>query len=255
MTRQRFYKSTGRYLLASLLALATVCSMAQTPAGPAPDEMKQIDEAIATYRRNTEQTPADPEAWNGLCWKLILAERAREARAACERSVAIKQTYVNTANLGHTYLLTGDTEDAYRWYRETLGLLESEKNLKEGPLDNFDQFIKKEWQAVESQKARQWMEDAYGQVEKANSLRQQSVKLSKAGDYAKALPLALQDLSIREKISRPRPFQYWHQSERPGGAVQIHGAIRTGRAAVSARIGYFRKGQWPPTPVHWRPPE
>ncbi len=128
-------------------------------------QLGKTEESIATYRRSTELTPNNDDAWNGLCWQLILAQRLPEARAACERSVALKKNFANTVNLGHTYLLAGDATAAYRHYRDTVALLKSEKDLIAGPLNDFDTFIRNGWQRPESQQAREWFVREYAERE------------------------------------------------------------------------------------------
>ncbi|SFN73117.1 Tetratricopeptide repeat-containing protein [Formivibrio citricus] len=185
-------------------------------------ESGRLKEAISAYRRSIELAPDDHAAWNGLCWRQIQSQQPLEARPACERSVSLKKDYANTVNLGHTYLLSGDTENAYRWYRETLGLIESEKELKEGPLADFDLFIQKSWQVEESRKARLWMAQSYDPArDKAQQLYDQYIKLEQAGKYAAAAEVLREQLAIRERFLAP---------EHPSTATSINNLAALYRA-------------------------
>ncbi|SFN73088.1 Tfp pilus assembly protein PilF, partial [Formivibrio citricus] len=161
-------------------------------------ESGRLEEAITAYRRSIELEPNNHLAWNGLCWRQIQSQQPLEARPACKHSVSLEKTYENTVNLGHTYLLSGDTETAYRWYRETLELIESEKELKEGPLADFDLFIQKGWKIEENQKAQRWMIEGHKQLARISGLNSERDRLDKTGEYAKALPFAREILVIRE---------------------------------------------------------
>lgn len=96
------------------------------------------ENALLAFERSVQLAPRAELAWIELCWQQMLAGRPGQARAACERSVALEKTHITTLNLGHTYLLQGDAETAHQWYRETLSLVESQQQFGDGPVADFD---------------------------------------------------------------------------------------------------------------------
>ena len=121
------------------------------------NQLRQPQLALADYRRSVELEPERSEAWTGLCWTQLLLQQPLDARPQCERAVALNKTSVATLiNLGHTFLLSGDAPGAPRWYRAAVRNLESEEDLADGPLADFDLFIANKWQPNASREAKAW---------------------------------------------------------------------------------------------------
>ncbi len=59
--------------------------------------------------------------------------------------------YAALVNLGHTYLLVGDKAQAQPWYQKTLQHLTKDEELQQGPLDDFNFFIKSGWAVADAQ--------------------------------------------------------------------------------------------------------
>ena len=165
--------------------------------GSAYGETGQHDLAERDGLRATELEPSNRFAWGGLCWSRILANRPLEARPACEKGVSLgANSMAVTVNLGHTYLLQGDKATAQHWYQKTLPLIDSENDLKEGPLADFDLFISKGWQVETSKVARTWFDVNGTAWLTAKSLLQRAEKADDTKDYAQALALHEQRLRL-----------------------------------------------------------
>ncbi len=121
------------------------------------NELGQHQKALADYRRGVELAPDQSPAWTGVCWTNLLLQRLHDARPLCEKAVSLNKTSSATlVNLGHSYLLAADAAGAERWYRQALRNLESEQDLTDGPLADFDLFIANKWQIDASRKAKAW---------------------------------------------------------------------------------------------------
>ncbi len=158
-------------------------------------------EGIVDLRRVTELKPDDVNAWGSLGWYLILEGRWDEARTATARAVELNSdSYAWTVNLGHTYLLSGDTEGAYQHYRDTLALIPDRAALDSGPLADFDLFIERGWQVPASREARAWIEAAYERdFTRANELNTEGHAAYRAGEYPKARDAFAASLALRER--------------------------------------------------------
>jgi C-terminal processing protease CtpA/Prc len=156
--------------------------------------------AISVRRRAAELQPEVSSIWNSLCWTLILAQQPREARQACERMVALDPfAMAGTVNLGHTYLLQGQKSEAWDWYEKTIPLIDSESELKNGPLDDFAIFQKRGWHPELAREAQRWFEEK-GKAHlikwaSLDKLMSEANAAARNEEYAKAIPLLEQGLS------------------------------------------------------------
>lgn len=163
-------------------------------------ELDRLSEAASVFAAVVKLDPAAAGAWSSLCWVSILQGRAGGARASCERAVALRKDYANTLNLGHTYLLTGDREAAYRWYGESLVRLSSEEELRSGPLSDFDLFTARGWKVAESGAARRWMAESYPLVAAAQA-RMQTVNAEiERGQVQNAVAAFEDALALYERL-------------------------------------------------------
>ena len=146
-------------LLDSYLAIKPDDSDGHRRRGFALLELKRFDEAINAYTKATEFEPKNSRNWNGLCWVQIAANQSLFARPNCQKAVDLDSTnWVAMVNLGHTYLLQGDTSTSQTYYQKTLKNISTESELNSGPLDDFKLFIKNGWQVQESMQAKSWFE-------------------------------------------------------------------------------------------------
>ena len=167
--------------------------------GDVLDRLGRTEEAVIAYERGVTLAPQGGSTWNNLCWARIQLGQWRQARAACVRAVELRKTMASTINLGHTYLLDGDSELAYRWYRESVALISSETELHTGPLADFELFAQRGWQIDASTKARRWIQQAYVSLLEANALNDQIVQEYQAARYAELLLPAQRALVLREQ--------------------------------------------------------
>lgn len=59
-----------------------------------------------------------------------------------------------TVNVANTYLLQGNKAEAWKWYEQTVSLINSESELTNGPLGDFNIFEKRGWQVELVRQAR-----------------------------------------------------------------------------------------------------
>ncbi|MCW2314359.1 tetratricopeptide repeat protein, partial [Rhodoferax antarcticus] len=155
-------------------------------------ETGEHDKALADQTRATVLEPGNSNAWNGLCWGRILANRPLAALPACEKAVALDPgSMASTVNLGHTYLLQGDRANAWAWYEKTIPLLDSEASLKSGPLDDFAIFLQRGWQPDLAKEGKAWFEVKGGARLARKAAADQLLQESKAAEDAKDLDLAI----------------------------------------------------------------
>lgn len=115
--------------------------------------MDNHDQARADYQRAVALEPGNGDAWGALCWGQILARRPLQARPACEKTVALSPTSKSGhLNLGHTYLLLGDSAKAWEWYEKSIELLADEPDLQ-ASVDDFSLFVSRGWIADQAMQA------------------------------------------------------------------------------------------------------
>jgi tetratricopeptide (TPR) repeat protein len=153
--------------------------------GAARSELGLHDLAIADRRKAVELEPEGSNNHNGLCWSLILESRPKEARPVCEKALEKDaQNLSATVNLGHTYLLQDDKEQAWRWYEQAIGLIQDEEDLNQGLLDDFSTFERKGWQVQLVHEARAHFEPRARRYLEARTKEQALVKEIQAADQA-----------------------------------------------------------------------
>jgi tetratricopeptide (TPR) repeat protein len=174
--------------------------------GSSLGELGRGDEALIAHRKAADIAPKDANVWNRLCWMLILLNRHQDARAVCEKSLALDPSnYAILVNLGHTFLLQGDAKSAQQWYEQSLQNINSESELKDGPLGDFEIFIDKGWHVESSLQAKAWFEREgaawIARMEPANKILAEIDDVENDNDY-------LRSITLREKLinkTLPRP--------------------------------------------------
>jgi CHAT domain-containing protein/Flp pilus assembly protein TadD len=168
--------------------------------GNALGQLGRDGEAVTAFERSSQLIPKQAQVWTSLCWSYIVAGRHTEARGACEKSVALNRTYASVVNLGHMYLLEGDLATARALYRDVLPLLSSEKELTEGPLADFDLFIKRGWHVEAAKRERQWMSESYSILLQVISLLKTAKTELQSGHPKLALPLVQRATESAEQV-------------------------------------------------------
>ena len=176
--------------------------------GSVQAEQGKAVEADLDLERAIELQPESSNAWNSLCWGRILAGRFTEARTACERSLALDpDELAPQINLAHTYLLQGDTVNAWMLYSKATPFIADEAELKRGPLADFERFKQRGWQTdildAErdrfSAQARDWL----SRRAKADALRAEAHMADAAQDRPAELRLRIERLAELEKLLYP----------------------------------------------------
>ena len=137
--------------------------------------------------------------YTGVCWYLLEQNRPLEARPACQKAVDLKNdSYAALVNLGHTYLLAGDKAQAMPWYQKTLSNIKKEEELTQGPLDDFNLFIKNNWAVADAQASKEWFVQGWG---KLNYLRQiENQKEIDKDQCAVKLPVLVKALEDSDRL-------------------------------------------------------
>ena len=191
-------------------------------------QMEKNKAAIDAYRQSIAIQPDDVHAWNGLCWQLILDKELSDARRACLRSVALQKNFANTANLGHTYLLAGDRQNAYEHYRDSAALITSKQTLTEGPVKDLHLFIEKKWQPQESETARNWFLRAYTLKENRAALMPRLFKLLKTEPATHPILIRYFPATKADKQVIAA-----YLSDNYASAIKLASAIKTGKKEKS----------------------
>jgi CHAT domain-containing protein/Tfp pilus assembly protein PilF len=168
------------------------------------DQQQQYEQAIADYQHAISLRPLFANAYGSLGWLLIEQGQFAKAQPYCLKAYQLDKSYYGwVVNLGHIYLLQGDAKTAREYYQETLTLLVDQANFENGPLADFDLFIKNDWQTVAAKTEKQWMQDNFAKmlpnIQKINDLVKQAEAYFKKGDYEKTEPLRVEVLTLREK--------------------------------------------------------
>jgi CHAT domain-containing protein len=149
----------------------------------------------------TELVPGDADGHGMLGWALILQGKLREARETCRKSFRLgPQNYAWVLNLGHTYLLLGESRSAYIFYKTALTLIKTKKELQEGPLADFSLFIAQNRQVNACKKARFWFESSFPKLQEARKLQNGYNKLFLEGKYSQAISLAKKNYEFTNEI-------------------------------------------------------
>ena len=149
----------------------------------------KTDEATKLGLEIAQRTDANSDDHTAICWHFLTQNQALQARPYCASAVKLNSgNLAALVNLGHTYLLTGDAVAAQPWYAKTLTKVRTEATLKEGPLGDFDLFIKNGWQVPAATAARNWFETG---LPIFLNLRRTAITI---GNEAKSVPLLEQAL-------------------------------------------------------------
>lgn len=167
-------------------------------------KLDRNEEAVIAYRESAELAPEAPSVWINLCWHQILLGHTQAARSDCVKGAELAPADAAAlANLGHSYFLDGDTDEAQKWYQRSLLRLADERVLRikdekqlEGTLADFDIFIRRGWRAEASRQARAWF-----QLEGTAWLL--AFRHMSAGRYSAAEPLLKHALTISDEAYGP----------------------------------------------------
>ena len=142
-------------LLRSLVTAGSAESYVHRRLGYVIGEQGLHQEAIQHYVRATELAPELAVNWTGLCWRRILINQPAAAQLACLKAQSLDNLNRSaTVILGHTYLLQGDRAEAWRWYDDSIGLMDGDADWRDGLLDDLNLFQQRSWQVELTQQTR-----------------------------------------------------------------------------------------------------
>lgn len=111
----------------------------------------KTQEALQLRLSITQRPDAKSADHNGVCWAYLEQNKPADARPYCQKAVDLETTnWAASVNLGHTWLLANDKAQAMPWYRKSLRSIRKEEDLKQGPLADFDLFIKNGWAVADA---------------------------------------------------------------------------------------------------------
>ena len=184
-------------------------------------QQEQYALAISDLSKVNLLAPDFPSAYGNLGWFLILQGKFDEARKPCQKAYELEpKNFAWAVNLGHTYLLTGDNTKARQYYEKTLKLLESEEQFQEGPVADFELFIKKGWQVEASRQELEWMKGEFKKIDphyfEANKYRSEAERLYENGKYLESAQMYEKSIEAEKTASRPRQLDLATDLNRAG---------------------------------------
>ena len=170
-----------------ILTLPTASASDKRNLAIALDAQNKIDEALTIRRALAdEKTNAKRRDYTYVCWTLITKNTPLEARPYCLRATELLGTgdssHTDFFNLGHTYLLAGDTESAKKYYEQNFDYVHINDDAElQGLQSDFDLFIKNGWHTAEAQSLKPWLTDEWAKHKQKHDLWMQVFKLTRTG--------------------------------------------------------------------------
>lgn len=160
--------------------------------------------SLADHLRAEQLTPWSASNWNTRCWSKILLGDFVGAQTDCAKAVSIDPGNSSAVvNLGHTWLLQGNTEKAYEWYPKALLLILDKAELAEVLVD-FDLFKKHGWQPKLSQKGKSWFEKRgkawLARKAPADNLRVKARAAQESKDRKTEIQLRIEHITALKKL-------------------------------------------------------
>lgn len=151
---------------------------------------KKKAEAFAIRQELVKLAGASSNDYSGICWYLLEQNKPLEARPACQNAVELAQSKAAAlGNLGHSYLLAGDKAQAQSWYQKALQHLSKDEEVTQGPLAEFELFIKNGWAVADAQASQQWFEQGWQQFKALHEILKQNTPSKVGDDSTDALPV------------------------------------------------------------------
>ncbi len=181
-------------------------------------ELGHRGEAIDVLHEMVEGDPGNAEAWGNMGWVLILDGQFVQGEEASQQAFDLDPNSMAwNVNLGHVYLLQGEDESAYSWYKRALPLIQNDEMLDSGPLADFDIFLNNGWRPEAIRAAKAWFEqrgpDAIAvnvQVAKDHAIADQAFADGQAfdeqGAYSEAARAFEESLAVERASGRPRSY-------------------------------------------------
>lgn len=165
------------------------------------------DLSSTDHLRAVELEPESASTWSTGCWGKILLGDFPDAQPDCKKAGRLDHgSLPATVNMGHTWLLRGDKDKAWKWYESALPLIEDKEELAD-ILSDFDLFKKRGWQPELSQAGHDWFAKQgkawLARRAPADQLIARIRAAEAAKDTATELKLRIERLSELEKLLPP----------------------------------------------------
>jgi tetratricopeptide (TPR) repeat protein len=206
--RQNWKASIG--IFDQVLLIDTASLNALFFRGYAYSMMHDYYHALQDYDKITVNWPDVAIGHGNKGWYLLLEGKIFQARKSCERAYELDSTTMSNAiNLGHSYMLLGDTATAKRYYGKTLELQTSRQEFLTGIAD-FDIFLKNGWQTDYTTACKDFMLKRYNEDYQyyllADSLYNLAIEQKDAEDYPAAAANMLASYEEDKKSKNPRDY-------------------------------------------------
>lgn len=172
-------------------------------------DMDQYDLAIEDCRKIIEIFPDFASGYGNAGWYHLLHGDIDGSLEYLEKAKELDPEVMSwTVNLGHYHLLKGNPEKAHAYYDQTLKLIETVVEFEEGPVADFDIFIKKGWQTNAIKKEKEWMVQKFEEEYKSYILSEEKYysgkDLKDAEEYEEAALHFISSVSHEKDSKNPR---------------------------------------------------
>jgi hypothetical protein len=114
--------------------------------------------AIKDFEKVNELAPWFASAWGNRGWLLLKNGRPLPALDVCRKAYELDPNEMAwSVNLAHAYVFLDKSDSARMMYQNTLNALQSEQLFREGPLADFEFFIKNGVKSEELNLHKEWM--------------------------------------------------------------------------------------------------
>ena len=149
-------------------------------------------------------------------WYKILAGKWEEAKVLCKTGYeADKNSYSYAVNYGHTFLLDGQMDSAYKYYARSLENLYYPNDYADGPKKDFELFFTKGWSRKAAAEALDWMEQQYNTkysyITRGNVIWDTAKKFYDEKNYRVAADKWKEYIKVYEGAKEP-PLSYIHNA-------------------------------------------
>ncbi len=152
----------------------------------------KTQEAMQLRLSIVQRPDAKSDDHNSVCWAYLEQNKPLEARPYCQKAVDLYRTnWAALTHLGHSWLLAGNKTQAMSQYRKSLAQIGKEDDLKQGPLSDFDLFIKNGWFVADAQAAKAWFEQGWKTLQELNAVP----RITQTGQEAEVMRLALKAMN------------------------------------------------------------
>ena len=177
-------------------------------------ELKKYEEAIQDFEKVVELAPQFPSAYGSIGWNLILLGRFDEAITPINKSIELDSTlYYNFLNKGHVYLMKGNIETAKHYYKKALYNIETKEDFNEGPIADFEIFIKNGWKPEDCGNMKRWMINQFDNRNHYYALADEqlnnAVVTFMANEYNRCIEFSKKTIESENSSLYPRYIKNW----------------------------------------------